>query len=390
MSEGSDASKLVWLEITILVVIGAIQTFGNQLIEKLAAPPNLLLSDLGLFVLALLALVPAARVKKTAVVCVFVLQLVLVAVSSSYGVPALFDVLYMLYIARTGLLLQGERLAALVVAAVVAHVLSKELRYMLTERYIYALTPAQHLVHLLIAGRVVNFALLSTLAAFCTAAVLGERKLRAERQSMNEQIAAVSRELERVRLAREIHDSAGHIMTAMCMHIDVAAALILKKRDKALTSLATADSLVKQLSQEFHVLEKDAAQTDLCAALQELFAAYENGSAFQLHVDVASVSLPDSVTHDLVSMVKEGLHNITKYAAATRVWFSLREEDGKVVAQLKDDGKGFNLSDVRTTSFGLQGMRERVNKHAGNLEIDSAPGCGTTLKIILPANPVVS
>ncbi len=380
---------LARLELAILLLIGTFQTLFHNSIEKLVAPPDVLLSDFGLLMLALLAFVPVARFSPIKKMSITVLQISIAGIAAPFGVPGFFDVLYMLYIARAGAMLDGRFVILPLATAIIVHVLSKELRYVLTERYIYALTPLQHIVHLLVVGRVVNFSLLLTLSAFCTHAVISERKLRFEREQLNARLEEVSKEVERLRIAREIHDSAGHIMTSMCMHIDVAEALIIKKREKALQSILTANSLVQQLAQEFQLLslEVDQLHLNLGESLRDLLSRHEKESQFNLHVELSTpCAMKPAATGDFVNIVKEGLHNITKYANAADVWFSVREEAGKIYAELKDNGTGFDPSTVRSSSFGLKGMKERAQTHGGTVEVESSVGAGTVLKIVFPAD----
>ena len=383
---------LAWLaplEIAILVGIGCTQTFFLHSIEKLADPPSVALSNLGLVLLAALAIVPLRRASKHMRLCLLAVQIATLAVASSLGVTRMFDVLYMLYVARAGVLFDTKLTVGAVVIAIGGHILSKELRYFLTEKYIYAMTPLQHFIHLLIVGRMINFSLALALTAFCAHALLSERRLRAERQRLNAQVEEVARQLERMRMAREIHDSAGHIMTSMCMHIDVAQALINKNRDKAMQSLALAKALVAELSRELQTLAlTHETSVNLADELAALLQKHQQECSYRLHVQVdnQTYAISNAAVHDLINMIKESLHNISKYAAASDVWFNLHEHNGIVEARIKDNGVGFDTTQVQISSFGLQGMKERAERHGGKVEIESSPQSGTTVVISLPIN----
>ena len=83
-------------------------------------------------------------------------------------------------------------------------------------------------------------------------------------------------------------------------------------------------------------------------------------------------------------IVQEGLTNITRYAEASQVEIRLGYTDTSCNLELRDNGKGFNLSEVGRKSFGLLGMRERVALVDGQVDIISAPGEGTLIKVTIP------
>ena len=83
-------------------------------------------------------------------------------------------------------------------------------------------------------------------------------------------------------------------------------------------------------------------------------------------------------------MVQEALTNAVKHAEATRVHVRVSDRDGTVDVTVRDDGKGFDPQES-SAGFGLLGIRERLALVRGTLEIESAPGAGTTLNISISA-----
>ena len=81
----------------------------------------------------------------------------------------------------------------------------------------------------------------------------------------------------------------------------------------------------------------------------------------------------------------EALQNVAKYAGASRATVSLRHLDGSLTFSVTDDGTGFD-PDQRVGGFGLVGMRERVDLLAGTVDVESAPGQGTTVKAQLTSH----
>jgi signal transduction histidine kinase len=82
--------------------------------------------------------------------------------------------------------------------------------------------------------------------------------------------------------------------------------------------------------------------------------------------------------------VQEALTNIVKHAEASKVSILLARRSGSAMAVIEDDGQGFNPDNARAEGLGLVGMRERVELHDGRLNVESAPGSGTTLVVEVP------
>jgi signal transduction histidine kinase len=87
------------------------------------------------------------------------------------------------------------------------------------------------------------------------------------------------------------------------------------------------------------------------------------------------------VTSQLIRTIQEALINIRKHAQVNQAIIRLGQEDGTIHITIEDQGQGFDLtkSKEKTSSFGLQMMRERVESVGGTLEIDTAPGAGTRI-----------
>ena len=99
-------------------------------------------------------------------------------------------------------------------------------------------------------------------------------------------------------------------------------------------------------------------------------------------------NLPDAVKTCVYRVVQEALHNSEKHSAATKVKVSVRQYADRLVAEIEDNGRGFPLDrqgrPARSTGLGLLGIRERAGIAGGSLTIDSAPGRGTRIVLLLP------
>ena len=202
-----------------------------------------------------------------------------------------------------------------------------------------------------------------------------------------------AREEERTRLAREIHDELGQVLTAI--KIDFAALL---------RALPTDEEPVTQRSQSILRLLDEAIQsiqriaTELRPAILDdlgLGAALEwIAEDFQTRTGTnVEVSLPDpDIDIDragataLFRIVQEALTNVARHAAATQVDVRLVKENGDLILEVRDNGKGVSEEELSArTSLGILGMRERALLLGGTLTISGTPGNGTTVRVRMPA-----
>ena len=95
---------------------------------------------------------------------------------------------------------------------------------------------------------------------------------------------------------------------------------------------------------------------------------------------------PQDIEAALYFCTLEALQNVQKYAAASAVEVRLREDSGQVRVDVIDDGRGFALS-AATRGAGLTNMEDRLDALGGSLDVESAPGAGTTLHAIVPISP---
>ena len=118
-------------------------------------------------------------------------------------------------------------------------------------------------------------------------------------------------------------------------------------------------------------------QSDLAVDL-EIDLAYEGTEAALRH--------PAEIESTVYRVVQEALTNVAKHGEAARVEVRVSDRAGDVEVVVRDDGKGFDLQE-RTPGFGLLGMRERLALVRGTLDVESAPGAGTTLRATVPRRP---
>lgn len=197
-----------------------------------------------------------------------------------------------------------------------------------------------------------------------------------------------TQELERRRLARELHDETGQALASILLGLK---ALEERTDDAgARSSIEELRELVVATLQDVRRLAvelRPSALDDfgLVPALERLSASFAEQSDISVDFQAAlpDERLPDETETALYRIVQESLTNVVKHAQAQRVSILLTRTNGSVKAVVEDDGKGFD-PEKTTGGFGLVGMRERLALLGGRLAIESAPGAGTTVAAEVP------
>lgn len=112
----------------------------------------------------------------------------------------------------------------------------------------------------------------------------------------------------------------------------------------------------------------------------------QSGVDTELSID-RELRLPASIELQIVRIIQESLTNVRKHARATTARVSVQRNDGQLVVSIGDDGAGFNpeaTSRGEFPKFGLTTMRERASSIGATLDVDSAPGNGTTVRFTMP------
>jgi signal transduction histidine kinase len=197
-----------------------------------------------------------------------------------------------------------------------------------------------------------------------------------------------AQELERRRLARELHDETGQALTSILLGVKAIRASGTPAEAERAEGEVRAQ--VVQALQDVRALAvelRPAALDDfgLVPALERLAETFQARSGLEtvVQANVAGRLRPEIETV-LYRVVQEALTNVVKHAGAEHVSIVLRSRDGSVAATIDDDGRGFVTADVREEALGLLGMRERLALVGGTLEVESSPESGTTIAAEVP------
>ncbi len=222
-----------------------------------------------------------------------------------------------------------------------------------------------------------------------------QRRVDDERGRLEEQVAQrtaeltelarhlqTAREDERDRLARDLHDELGSLLTSAKLDAARIRSRLAGGSPEALERLAhlvsTLDSVI---ALKRHITEdlrpSSLGHLGLVATLEILSREFGERAGLAMHCTLAPVALAAPAELMVYRLVQEALNNIGKHAQATQVWLRLSEDAGWVEVSVRDDGVGFDPATRSPLSHGLLGMRFRVEAERGVLQVQASPGRGT-------------
>lgn len=208
-----------------------------------------------------------------------------------------------------------------------------------------------------------------------------------------EQSASVA---ERHRLSRELHDSVTQSLYSVTMYAEAAARLLnigdtvlaaehlRELRDTAQEALREMRLLI------FELRPPVLAKIGLAAALQARLDSVEMRGGMQTQMEVEGKQNRNYLSHimeeELYHIAQEALNNILKHSEAQHVWVYLHFSEAETVLVIRDDGVGFTPAATTNGGLGLASLKERAEKIGSSLKIETTPGNGTRLTVVVPAS----
>ena len=219
-------------------------------------------------------------------------------------------------------------------------------------------------------------------------------ELRVTMQQLNEETRNAATLAERGRLAGEIHDSLQQGLSGLMLHLDATLKLAGLPEDVR-ARLGTARNMVSFTRHEVQHAVWDMETpmlegTELGEALRKLAALISPGDAeVKVAITGEPVELPPATKHHLLRIAQEAITNAVRHASARTIAIVLAYAPESITLRVTDDGRGFDPTAVSAGGighFGLRGLRGRAGKINGDLRIDSTPGRGTTVSVMVPAS----
>ena len=221
---------------------------------------------------------------------------------------------------------------------------------------------------------------------------------RRSRDLLNEHRAHVESELkveERTRLAVELHDTIAQNLTGAALELNTVEQLVQEDSRSALRHLSlalkTLSSCRKELRNCLWDLHSQALEeSDMNDAIRRTLEPHVENIALTVRFNVPRALFTDNTAHALMRMIRELVLNAIRHGQARTVKIAGSREGNRLLFSVRDDGCGFDpqkAPDITSGHFGLQGIRERIKKLKGTVEIVSSPQGGTkvTVGLDLPA-----
>jgi signal transduction histidine kinase len=202
-----------------------------------------------------------------------------------------------------------------------------------------------------------------------------------------------SRELsilaERNRLALELHDAVSQKLFGLVLNAESAATLLERDPQAARAQVVKLQQLAGEALEElrsliFELRPPDLERDGLCGALRKHVEVLRRLQPTEIELEGDLELDPDPRRDgEVFRIAQEALQNALRHAQATRIVLRLRGEDGRLLLDVVDDGVGFDpdAADLRARRLGLTSMEERAQRLGGRLEIRSAEGAGTTVRL---------
>lgn len=197
---------------------------------------------------------------------------------------------------------------------------------------------------------------------------------------------------ERNRVARELHDTLAHTLSAMAVHLEATGSTLLRDQARGERMVAQARSLtLSGLAEVRRALKELRASPiedlGLVLALKTLGEQLEEraGVSLQTELPQGSLQLPPEIEQGVYRVAQEALSNVERHAHANNTLLGLRLDGDALSLVVEDDGCGFSVQAVAKERYGIVGMRERAELLGGELTIAGRVGGGTVLQLSIPA-----
>lgn len=235
----------------------------------------------------------------------------------------------------------------------------------------------------------------AALTALFLSCVVSERERSANELAEARRTEGARAVEERRRIARDLHDSVSQALYSTVLHTRTAQKALRQEggspSERVERSLVTIAELTRSVQGEIRSLivelRRDPVHDGLVAALARHAAGL--GASDGLTIDVPGpgprLALSQSVEAQLFAIVREALANVVRHAEASAAHVRVEAQQGHVVVEVRDNGRGFNPAAGHRDHFGLDSMRSRAAEIGGQITITSAPRSGTLVRVRVPA-----
>jgi signal transduction histidine kinase len=235
------------------------------------------------------------------------------------------------------------------------------------------------------------------LTNFCNQATIALQNAQLYQSVREEKEKLLNKEADtRKKLARDLHDGPTQAVAAIAMRLNFVRMLMGQDPGRVVEELQKIEELAHRTTEEIRIMlftmRPLVLETKgLAAAIRQYADQLHHTEGLNIILDVDSYDgrLPPESESVIFSVVEEAIGNARKHARAEHIWIRLGVEGNEVLAEIRDDGAGFDVKAVESSyaqrgSLGLINMRERAELVEGRVSIESALGQGTTVRLAVP------
>lgn len=221
------------------------------------------------------------------------------------------------------------------------------------------------------------------------------QKLEDEKKLMAARSVLVGQEKERERIAQELHDGIGVLLSTASIHFSSAEA---KADAKTSDMLKKANKLLKDAGKEVRQISHNMmpgvlSKFGLKEAIEDIFEDIEEAGDIDINLQLTcgGVRLAENMEIMLFRVIQEMLNNTLKHAKASKISLLISKDDNELFVDYTDNGIGFDESKLpQEKSLGLSGIRSRIDYLGGTIELSSAPDKGTKYAIMIPVSEKIA
>ena len=237
-------------------------------------------------------------------------------------------------------------------------------------------------IHFIIVVAVMRFYRMSRQLS---AALSEANENKAELKSAYEKLSQTAVFEERNRIAKDIHDNAGHSITTVIMQTEAAKLLIDSDPEAAKSKIISANiqakNALEQMRSSVHLLAGRPAATSLKDGVEEIVAQTVDSTDLKIRCDVEDISLEEERTRFLCNSVKECISNGIRHGGATAFYIEARKRNDKVTLLVSDNGSGIAAGAVE--GYGLKSMREKAAEFGGGIRLSGEPDEGCEVEVTI-------
>ena len=242
---------------------------------------------------------------------------------------------------------------------------------------------------------VISLLLAALIGVYIWNRVLQKLVNRRGRELYREQVAHAIAEFktgERTRLAVELHDSLSQTLAGIACQVAAGAKTLDRNPSVARRCIETADKMLNSCRTElrqclFDLRSDTLEEPDFSVAIRKTLDQLDSDAAVAIRFNVPRSRLKDTTAHAILSIIRELTGNAIRHGGATDVKVAGAIEDDRILFSVRDNGQGFDpATSVGPLQghFGLEGIRNRIQKFNGTFTIDSKPGFGAKAVISIP------